>query len=149
MKTSSDRPSASFSARLSAPRSRRDPRAIRRTASARAPARRRRSRPGKTPSRGLPRPGLASLKGKIKPQSSASDRVELTPAYLFSGGEVGRATYAALEAEKIHGVLSRLVFVASLPRNHSRRAHRTGVARDERAQIDACQDCGEGAQARG
>ena len=25
----------------------------------------------------------------------------MTPAYLFSGGEVGRATYAALEAEKI------------------------------------------------
>ena len=70
MKTSSDRPSASLSARLSAPRSRRDPRAIRRTASARAPARRRRSRPGETPSSGLPRPGLASLKGKIKPQVS-------------------------------------------------------------------------------
>ena len=45
--------------------------------------------------------GLASFKGNTKPQSSASDRVELTPAYLFSGGEVGRATYAALEAEKI------------------------------------------------
>ena len=99
--TFSDRSSARLSARLSASRSQRDPRAIRRTSSARASARRRSSRPGETPSRGRPRPGLASFKGNTKPQSSASDRVELTPAYPVQRLR-GRSSHgvAALEAEK-------------------------------------------------
>ena len=80
-KTSSDRSSARLSARLSASHSQRDPRAICRTSPACASARTRRSRPGKMPSRGRPRPDLASFKGNTKPQSSASDRVELTPAF--------------------------------------------------------------------